>query len=59
MALITGRTIMAPAAAFTMALVLLSYVRKSIGEARSQAKQSHGLFGKAQGSSVDETVVRK
>ena len=60
MAPITGRTIMAPVAAFTMALVLLSYTRKSIGQARAEAKHSKGsgLYGKAQGtSSNDEAGV--
>ncbi len=38
MAPINGRTIMAPAAAATMAILLLAYTRSSIAAARSNAR---------------------
>ncbi|KAI1331890.1 hypothetical protein F5Y16DRAFT_359517 [Xylariaceae sp. FL0255] len=41
---ITPRTIMAPAAAFTMACVLFAYTRSSINEARRSAVSSPSRF---------------
>ena len=47
MAPITGRTIMAPAAAATMALLLFAYTRSSINEARRTGGQG-GLKSRKQ-----------
>jgi hypothetical protein len=52
---INGRTVMAPAAAATMALLLFTYTRSSIAQARSQA-QNHPASGglKTQRSAVTD-----
>jgi hypothetical protein len=42
MAPINGRTVMAPAAAATMALLLLAYTRSSISAARTNARKPGG-----------------
>ena len=42
---ITGRTIMAPAAAATMAVILFTYTRSSIASARSNAKTEDARGG--------------
>ncbi|KAH9900125.1 hypothetical protein F4778DRAFT_740189 [Xylariomycetidae sp. FL2044] len=56
---ITPRTIMAPAAAFTMACLLFTYTRSSIKEARRNAQHERELRRKQNSYGADDASERR